>query len=698
MLIQTTAQTKIAKLRKRIRVVCGGTSSSKTFSILPILIQYAIQTPKSEISVVAESIPHLRRGAIRDFLKIMDWTHNLNINNWNKSNLTYRFSNGSYIEFFSADQPDKLRGARRDVLFINECNNVEFEAYQQLAMRTNKFTYLDFNPTHEFWFHTEIQRDDNVDFITLTYKDNEAAPESSVDFILKAKEKAETSTYWANWYRVYGLGELGRLDGVVFTNWQTIDAIPSEARLLGCGLDFGYSCFVGETLIATNKGQIHIKDIKKGDLVLTRQGYKKVLNKLNNGYKKVVKKRIEFDFGYKEIICTLDHHFNINNEWKPLSQLQKKDKLFILSNSRVKNTKDTQKVNTQTIFLENTKKMENIIAKDYIMQYIKSTIAKLKKVITYTIKILILLIIALKILWRLLHQNTQKYTQILNNLMIQNKEKIKEKFQVIIKKIGKKEGMLFCKNWQMKKENAKVVPLNLHQQTRIKNFAIKNAIINGNTMPKSLKLKWFVKFVQKILKVINTLNQKPVQANVHVNYQTVIEQKNINEYYDYVYDLEIEGIHEYFANGILVHNCDPTAVIEVYKWNEKRILNEVVYRTNLMNNELAKLLPKNTPIYCDSAEPKSIQELRYNGINAIATSKGSDSVNYGISIMQEQNYLVTKNSLNLIKELRNYSWTKDKNGTNLNKPIDVYNHAIDGWRYHEMMTLGVLKRKGSVIK
>ena len=85
--------------KKRVRIVQGGTSSSKTFTILPLLIQYAIQKPKSEISVVAESVPHLRRGAVKDFLKIMDWTGNFNHNNFNKSNLTYKFSNGSYIEF-----------------------------------------------------------------------------------------------------------------------------------------------------------------------------------------------------------------------------------------------------------------------------------------------------------------------------------------------------------------------------------------------------------------------------------------------------------------------------------------------------------------------------------------------------------------------------------------------------------------------
>ena len=131
MLKKTTAQVKIRKLKKRIRIVQGGTSSSKTFSIIPLLIQYALQSPKQEISIVSESIPHLKRGAIRDFTKIMQWTDIWQSESFNKSNLTYNFQNGSFIEFFSADHPDKLRGARRDVLFINECNNVAFDSYQQ---------------------------------------------------------------------------------------------------------------------------------------------------------------------------------------------------------------------------------------------------------------------------------------------------------------------------------------------------------------------------------------------------------------------------------------------------------------------------------------------------------------------------------------------------------------------------------------
>lgn len=238
---RTTAQRKISKLRKRVRIVQGGTSSSKTFSIIPLLIDYAIAKPKSEISIVSESIPHLRRGALKDFIKIMDWTYIFREEQFNRSTLRYDFTNGSYIEFFSADQSDKLRGARRDVLFVNECNNITFESYHQLAIRTRRFIYLDYNPTSEFWVHKELLSDKDAEMIILTYKDNEALDSELVKEIEKARERAKESTYWANWWKVYGLGQIGVIDGVIFSNWQIVKQIPDDAELLGYGLDFGFT-------------------------------------------------------------------------------------------------------------------------------------------------------------------------------------------------------------------------------------------------------------------------------------------------------------------------------------------------------------------------------------------------------------------------------------------------------------------------
>ena len=238
---KTIALTKLQNLKNRIKIIRGGTSAGKTICILVLLIDYAIRNKGKEISVVAESIPHLRRGALKDFLNILKGMQRFNEEKYNRSTLKYEFSNGSYIEFFSTDQPYRLRGARRTDLFINECNNINFESYNQLAIRTSGDIWLDYNPSVTFWVDKELIGSKDTDFITLTYKDNEILPKTIVDEIEKAKEKSKISTYWANWWKVYGLGQLGSLEGACIPDWQEIEQVPTQARLLGYGMDFGYS-------------------------------------------------------------------------------------------------------------------------------------------------------------------------------------------------------------------------------------------------------------------------------------------------------------------------------------------------------------------------------------------------------------------------------------------------------------------------
>lgn len=171
---------------------------------------------------------------MRDFLNILQEHKYFDDNRWSKTDFTYTFETGSKIEFFSADQPGKVRGPRRDRLFINEANNVAFEAFEQLEVRTKEFIFLDWNPTNEFWFYEHVVKREDVDHIILTYKDNEALDQQIVAAIEMRKNRPQ-------WWKVYGEGQLGEVEGRIFTGWQVIDEIPHEARLERYGLDFGYT-------------------------------------------------------------------------------------------------------------------------------------------------------------------------------------------------------------------------------------------------------------------------------------------------------------------------------------------------------------------------------------------------------------------------------------------------------------------------
>jgi phage terminase large subunit len=255
----TKALKKIATLGKPTKVIQGGQGAGKTIGIIILLINHCLHQRLKEVTIVQGELTKLKKTAMLDFLKIMK-AYGLFIDNcWNKSESIYRFPNGSFIEFLGMDKADVGKGFRRDVLYFNEINKggITLDAYVQFASRAN-MVYCDFNPDRKFWLHEEIITDPDTDFLILTYQDNEHLAEKEVTEILKYKEKGFykyegltpvdlfkesniKSKYWANKWRVYGLGLVGSLDGVIFSNWSEIRSVPEEARYIGTGLDFGYS-------------------------------------------------------------------------------------------------------------------------------------------------------------------------------------------------------------------------------------------------------------------------------------------------------------------------------------------------------------------------------------------------------------------------------------------------------------------------
>jgi|694.fasta_scaffold130391_1 phage terminase large subunit len=633
---RTTAINKLLKLEKRKKVIQGGTSAGKTFGILPVLIDRAAKTPHLEISVVSETIPHLRRGAIKDFLKIMEWTNRYVDANWNRSLLTYKFANGSYIEFFSAEQESKLRGARRNVLYINEANNISFEAYHQLAIRTSGEIWLDFNPTAEFWAHTEVLKDNDSEHIILTYKDNEALPETIIHDIEQAQHKAQTSSYWANWWKVYGLGLIGSLQGVVFDNWKQIEKIPTDAKLLGYGMDFGFTndpttliavyktnnqlyfdevlyrtnmtnneignfmksegigrpyeivadsaepksieelrrqgfmitpatkgpdsikigidilkrenffvtqssinlikelrsyvwdtdrdgkltgkpvdysnhCFIGETLITTNKGLKRIDEIKIGDNVLTSKGYKKVQKVFNNGLHHVNKYSIQLDTNTVYLTGTNNHKIKTTKSWTELSKLKKGQQIFQHKPLKGSNIACTME---KSILVEEIK--------DFIQKFGNFIKEKYLKTIMY------IMLMGIKIITK--YQILTLYIK--HYIKDSKRKKDLKTIQSLLKVFMQKELRLQ------------------------KNGTNQNKELNGiKRMVKSVGLINLlqIKYANNAEKII----KQDTRAYLNTAIKTVklLHFEQGESYKAQVYDLMIEDCHEYFANGILVHNC-----------------------------------------------------------------------------------------------------------------------------------------------
>ena len=225
---------------ERYRVIAnkGGTRSGKTYSLVSLFISVAVAGKKiREIDIVSESMPHLKRGALNDFNEILDREQLVDGVDYesNLSDHVYTFNSGTKIRFFSSDDWGKVKGSKRDVLYINECNRIDYEIYRQLAVRTTECIFLDWNPDTEFWYELKgVQSKDSTKEIHSTYKDNPFLSDVQIAEIESNKDDE-------NWWKVYGLGLTGRPQGVIYKRWEQVDAIPDYAELVGRGLDFGFT-------------------------------------------------------------------------------------------------------------------------------------------------------------------------------------------------------------------------------------------------------------------------------------------------------------------------------------------------------------------------------------------------------------------------------------------------------------------------
>lgn len=225
----------VLDLPRRYIILYGGTRAGKTYAILQYLAYHAATKANKRINVVSISFPHLRRGALEDFKKIL--RSGGYYYRFLASANRFLFASGSYIEFFSVDKAPKQRGAQRDILFINEANLLEFDAFNELDARTSERVFMDFNPTARFWlndFYLRHEGREEFVFVRRTYRDNPYLDRRQVAAI-EARRNDE------RWWRVYGEGLWGESQGRAFTNFKIVDHIPPFARLVAVGIDFGLS-------------------------------------------------------------------------------------------------------------------------------------------------------------------------------------------------------------------------------------------------------------------------------------------------------------------------------------------------------------------------------------------------------------------------------------------------------------------------
>lgn len=232
----------------------GSTRSTKTYSICQLLSLYVPYREKKSISIVSPSLPHLKRGARRDFLEILDNTGLYDEDMFNKTDNVYEYATGSYVEFFGAEDSGKTRGPSRNILYVNEANLLPFETYKQLALRTTDIIFLDFNPAdEESWVYQVADAEGNK-LIHSTYLDNPFLTKGQRQEIEALRDADE------NLWKVYGLGLRGTSSETIYTHWKIVKQLPNRGEQF-YGQDFGYNVPSALVKVEIYEGAIYVDEI-----------------------------------------------------------------------------------------------------------------------------------------------------------------------------------------------------------------------------------------------------------------------------------------------------------------------------------------------------------------------------------------------------------------------------------------------------
>lgn len=604
----------------------GGSRSSKSYSIMQLMIMIAM-TEEVSISVTSCAFPHLRRGALRDWRTIMEDLNAYDPNQHTKTEQVYHYGKKSYIEFFSVDNNLKVRGPGRDILFINEANLISFDTFTQLALRTRKHIFVDYNPSDEFhWLYSNVETRPDCYFIKSTYLDNPFLPYEQV------KEIENLKNVDANFWRIYGEGERGHSEGVIYTHWSQTGSFPERGS--SCyGLDFGYNnptalvkvferdtelywkeeiyqshltnsdliplikqivkpgepvycdtaepnrieelkragikalpankdvklgidfvksrklyihsgsanllkeiksykymdqgkrlgnepevplklndhCFVGWTSVETSEGPKDLDQIQEFDLVHTSQGLKRVLKVWDNGTQLTKHYTLQFDTLFVYFRCTPDHLFWTTEGWKKISELKSGMTVSLINTSKDENTLYIQ----ESDILETTNMQ-------CTGMFGKTVTVRDQKGITSTIKMKTRGITDPETL------NSRNQQHIYQNIAKPDIEITLNGPKTFIQKgLRRLRNGIKAMRGYFGTPNTENEP---GSTENIKNIRVYNA---GESL--ALDIQGFQSTATQTAKL-----------------KRIVEG---HESYAKVYDLTVEDAHEYFANGVLVHNC-----------------------------------------------------------------------------------------------------------------------------------------------
>ena len=648
----------------------GSSRSGKTYNVVMWLCIQCFNNAGTTISIIRAGMPSIKRTVYRDFKDIM-----LNLGWWNdkcmnKSEFVYTFPNGSWIEFFSTDNEQKVRGSKRKILFVNEANELSFIEWQQLQMRTTEFSILDYNPSfsEDHWIN-QVNEEKSTYWFISTYKDNP---------FLEPKVIAEIeSLKWKNpsLWRIYGLGLRAIVEGLIFENVIIDDYVPIQAkRHRYIGMDFGYAndstaivevmlygnniylnevcykthmltneiidtlkgiegrpeiisesadprlvdeiynagldikpvkkfagsinagimkmqqykihvtskslnlrkefnnytwrqdkegkwlnepidmwnhCFTGDTLILTKEGLKRIDSIQIGDYVITSKGYRKVTHLFTQGCRLV--RVVRFDFGNFaiEIQATPEHKFKTKKGWKELQNLTTSDTIYLSKSLMEKNITFTM-----------VKDISHEVHIDCTETYGSSIMELSQRDSMFTIKTKTLKITALRTLnWLkkesicdFMHKSIYKMKHILQKLVrICTKQQKQPKNGIIQQKEENGTNYKDLKSLEIEQKK------NILVSAAEANFAQQHSAFQSsaqiNVRANGEEIKDLITKKERANTAVKPLLQTNITETDFV-VEFVAESISIlKEYEQPTYDIEVEDMHEFFANGILVHNC-----------------------------------------------------------------------------------------------------------------------------------------------